>query len=138
MARCAYPLIKFYNFGLEDDPNKILQLEGKFDICISTEVVEHLYFPRMLPIFAKAVLNDNGFFIISTPYHGYLKNLLLSIFGYWDKHLDPLWDGGHIKIWSKKTLTILLQQNGFRVIKFYGAGRFPFLWKSIIVVSERC
>lgn len=136
IARLAYPLIRFYNAGVEDGAEKMLLSEEKFDICISTEVVEHLYSPKLLPIFAKKLLKKDGFLIITTPYHGYLKNLLLSIFNCWDKHLDPNWDGGHIKFWSKKTLSKLLKKNGFKVVAFYGAGRLPFLWKPVIVLAQ--
>jgi hypothetical protein len=35
--------------------------------------------------------------IITTPYHGYLKNIALSVSVKFDHHVNPLWDGGHIK-----------------------------------------
>jgi hypothetical protein len=69
------------------------------------------------------------FDIISTPYHGYLKNLVLALGNKWDSHLTPLWDGGHIKLWSRKTLSQLLSEAGFHVVRFIGAGRLPFLEK---------
>lgn len=71
--------------------------------------------------------------IISTPYHGYLKNLVLSLLGQMDYHFHVLWDGGHIKFWSKKTLTKLLEEQGVEDIEFRGCGRFPFLWKSMVL-----
>ena len=74
--------------------------------------------------------------MISTPYHGYLKNLALSILDKWDKHHTVLWHGGHIKFWSRKTLTLLLQENGFNVIAFHGIGRLPYLLKSMILVAR--
>ena len=68
-----------------------------FDTIISTEVIEHLYDPVGFIDFCKKSLQKNGELIISTPYHGYLKNLMLSVFNKWDTHLSPTWDGGHIK-----------------------------------------
>ena len=59
-----------------------------------------------------------GEMIISTPYHGYLKNLALAITGKFDRHFTVLWDGGHIKFWSVKTLTKLLNEFGFEVVEF--------------------
>jgi 2-polyprenyl-3-methyl-5-hydroxy-6-metoxy-1,4-benzoquinol methylase len=85
-----------------------------FDTIISTEVIEHLYDPEAFIIFCKQVLGNKGEIILSTPYHGYIKNLVLSIFNKWDSHLNPVWLGGHIKMWSKKTLGGLLQNNGNR------------------------
>lgn len=120
----------------EDLPNELKSI--RFDVAISTEVVEHVYSPETMIRFIYNVLDVSGSkLIISAPYHGYLKNLLLSIIGRWDKHFTALWVGGHIKFWSKKTLTILLEQNGFRVVRFYGCGRLPLLWKSMILVAEK-
>ncbi len=43
---------------------------GKFDLVVSTEVIEHLYFPQKLVYFAKAHLNLNGVFLLTTPDYG--------------------------------------------------------------------
>jgi 2-polyprenyl-3-methyl-5-hydroxy-6-metoxy-1,4-benzoquinol methylase len=137
IARKAYSQIPFYNFGVQDDPKALLQQEAPFDVVISTEVIEHLFSPHLLPSYAHAVLKDRGYLVVSTPYHGYLKNLALSILDKWDKHHTILWHGGHIKFWSKSTLTKLLEQNGFAVEKFFGVGRFPYLWKSMVIVARK-
>ncbi len=109
-----------------------------FDTIISTEVIEHLYDPKMFIDFCKNILlkNGGGEIILSTPYHGYLKNLSLALMGKWDNHADPLWDGGHIKLWSKKTLSRLLTQKGFTVTDFVGCGRLPYLWKSMVIKAK--
>ncbi len=73
------------------------ELEGKFDIVISAEVIKHLLYPRELIRAAKKCLKPGGKLIITTPYHGYWKNLIMAIMGKMDQHFTPLWDGGHIK-----------------------------------------
>jgi len=120
---------------VDDDPSVIGN--ENFDVAIATEVIEHLVRPFNLPHFAKQLLRPGGHLIISTPYHGYLKNLILSLTNRWDAHLNPFWDGGHIKFWSYKTLSQLLNESGFRIVRFIGAGRLPFLWKSMIVVAQK-
>ena len=137
IARQVHPRIPFYNFGVQDDPSILMADEKPFDAVISTEVVEHLYAPHLLPIYARGVLASRGYLIVSTPYHGYWKNLALSIFGKWDFHHTALWHGGHIKFWSRATLTKLLGENGFDVLEFHGVGRLPYLWKSMIVVARK-
>ncbi|WP_439474444.1 class I SAM-dependent methyltransferase [Algoriphagus formosus] len=109
-----------------------------FDTIISTEVVEHLYDPRGYIKFCKDVLlkNGGGELIISTPYNGYLKNMVLSVLDKWDLHLNPLWDGGHIKFWSRKTLTALVEEQGFKLVQFEGSGRLPYLWKSMFIKAR--
>lgn len=109
-----------------------------FDTIISTEVIEHLYDPRKFIQFCKQVLmkNKDGELILSTPYHGYLKNIALSLAGKWDQHANPLWDGGHIKLWSKRTLSQLLVEEGFAVTDFIGCGRIPYFWKSMVIKAK--
>lgn len=137
LSRTNYPEINFYNMGVQDNPDLILKNEvNLFDAVISTEVIEHLFSPHLLPEFARKIIHKDGYLVISTPYHGYLKNLALSIFDKWDKHHTALWHGGHIKFWSRKTLTQLLHENGFEVIDFLGVGRFPYMWKSMILVAK--
>lgn len=140
IAKKSLPGINFKILGVYDDP--ALLGENDFDAIISTEVIEHLFLPSYLPKFAKAVLKDSGYLIISTPYHGYLKNLALSIFDKWDVHHQSLNDGAHIKFFSRKTLTYLLEQEGFKVCKFYGVGNIgvgyiPYLWNSMILVAQK-
>ena len=108
-----------------------------FDAAISVEVVEHVYAPREWASCCFECLRPGGVFVCTTPYHGYIKNLLLSLTDRWDRHMDPLWDGGHIKLWSRKTLSKLLTEAGFVDLNFYGAGRIPGLWMSMVMLARR-
>ena len=135
VARQSVPGVKFVQLGVGDDPALLGQ--SGFDAVVASEVIEHLYAPRQLPRFAKAVLRPDGHLIVSTPYHGFLKNLALSLFNKWDAHHSPLWDGGHIKFWSRRTLCQLMHEEGFAVERFTGAGRVPWLWKSMVIAFRR-
>ncbi len=115
-------------------PQPLQQLS--FDTIISTEVIEHLYDPEAFVMFCKDILNAKGEVIFSTPYHGYLKNLVLSIFNKWDTHISPLWLGGHIKFWSRATLSLLLTNAGFTITDFKGCGRIPYFWKSMLIKAK--
>jgi SAM-dependent methyltransferase len=134
-AQSAAPQLVFHQLGVDDDPSAV----GNqcFDVAVATEVIEHLVRPRNLLRFAKQLLRPDGHLIVSTPYHGYLKNLVLALTNKWDAHFNPFWDDGHIKLWSRKTLSQLLREEGFRTVRFIGAGRIPFLWKSMIVVAQK-
>lgn len=138
LAQNEYPHIRFFNVGVYDPPGHILEgSQTKFDCVVSTEVIEHLFCPGKLPQFASQLLKPRGFLVVSTPYHGYIKNLALSLFNHWDQHHTVLWEGGHVKFWSRITLTQLLHQNCFDVVQFMGVGRAPFLWKSMILVAQK-
>ncbi len=135
-ARKAFPDLEFHTLGVYDDPETIFS--GRtFDAVISTEVVEHLFKPSALPQFAAKVLPDGGKLIITCPYHGYIKNLIIAVLGKWDFQHTTLWEGGHIKFWSFRTMTQLLNNNGFDVLHLSGAGRLPYIWKSMLVVAEK-
>jgi 2-polyprenyl-3-methyl-5-hydroxy-6-metoxy-1,4-benzoquinol methylase len=112
--------------------------DTKFRTIVCTEVIGHLYNPRALLGLCRRILaaNGGGRLIISTPYHGYLKNLALAATGRLDAHFCVLWDGGVIKFFSQKTLTEMLTEEGFRVTLFSGAGRFRWFWKSMVICAE--
>ena len=108
----------------------------QFDVVISTEVIEHIYAPRSYMKLIKNILPRGGVVIVSTPYHGYLKNLVMALANKMDSHFTVLWDGGHIKFWSRRTLTSLLNEFGFEIMEFRGSGRLPFLWKSMFISAK--
>ncbi len=81
--------------------------------------------------------SQGGAAVVSTPYHGYWKNLALAVSGKMDAHFTALWDHGHIKFWSEKTLRVLLEEAGFRDIRFRRVGRVPALAKSMIAVARK-
>jgi 2-polyprenyl-6-hydroxyphenyl methylase/3-demethylubiquinone-9 3-methyltransferase len=54
-----------------------------------------------------------------------------------DAHFTVLWDYGHIKFWSMKTLRLLLLAAGFEDVRFLRVGRVPALAKSMIAVAKR-
>lgn len=110
--------------------------EIQFDTIISTEVIEHLYDPAGFLAFCRKLLPKGGELLISTPYHGYFKNLTLALFNKWDHHHSPGWHGGHIKFWSRRTLGDLLEKQGFRITHFVGCGRMPYFWKSMIIKAR--
>ena len=135
-ARESFPDGRFEVVSAEDN---VLQRLGEepFDIVVSMEVVEHLYRPRAWAGACFAALRPGGRFVCTTPYHGYLKNLAIALAGKWDRHASPLWDGGHIKLWSKRTLFALLHEAGFRDLEFRGIGRVPGLWMTMVVAAVR-
>lgn len=110
---------------------------GTFPLVTSLEVVEHVYAPRDYARCVHTLLQPGGRAPISTPYHGYLKNLAMALCDKMDDHFSPLWDHGHIKFWSPRTLTRLLDEAGLKVLRVDRVGRIPPLAKSMLVVAER-
>lgn len=133
-ARKAYPHLRFEEGSAYDD---LAARFGQFPVVISLEVVEHAYAPRDYAKTLFDLTEPGGTAIVSTPYHGYFKNLALALTGKLDSHFTALWDNGHIKFWSVATLTTLLTEAGFGDVRFHRVGRIPALAKSMIAVAKR-
>jgi 2-polyprenyl-3-methyl-5-hydroxy-6-metoxy-1,4-benzoquinol methylase len=131
IARSNYPEIEFILGDAQTSADDLLDQIGPVDLVISTEVIEHLYDPKAFLLTAYSVLKPGGVLVVTTPYHGYLKNLVMALTGQMDKHYTVLWDHGHIKFWSAKTLGKAIADTGFELVEFKGAGRLPYLWKSM-------
>lgn len=58
------------------------------DAVITIEVIEHLYDPRLFVARAREALKPSGLLIVTTPYWGYLKNILLAITNRTDRALE--------------------------------------------------
>jgi len=133
-ANAAHPSINL-KVGSAYDP--LHEIFGTFPLLISLEVVEHVYAPRDYARCVYNLLSPNGYALISTPYHGYLKNLALALTGKMDKHFTALWDHGHIKFWSRQTLTQLLTESGLTVERIDRVGRVPQLAKTMLAVARK-
>ena len=133
-AAAAHPELRLETGSAYDD---LASRYGEFPAVISLEVVEHLYDPRAFARTLFSLVEPRGVAIVSTPYHGYLKNLALAASGHFDRHFNPLWDHGHIKFWSRNTLLALLSEAGFIRIRFEMAGRFWGFSKSMIAIAEK-
>ena len=86
-ANRAYPTLRLEKGSGYDD---LRSRYGQFPLVISLEVVEHVYDPRT---FAKTLFDlvaPGGLAIVSTPYHGYLKNIALPFPARWTR-TSPLY-----------------------------------------------
>jgi SAM-dependent methyltransferase len=110
---------------------------GQFPVVISLEVIEHCVSPREFMRAFTSVLAPGGIGIISTPYHGYLKNLCLAVSGRFDHHFDPLWEAGHLRFFTIAKLRELFAEFGFEDPEFHRAGRIPVIAKSVMAVVRR-
>lgn len=125
--------VSFHLHEIEDELP--LELHGLFDVAVSTEVIEHLYRPGML--FRRATESGATRMLLSTPYHGYLKNIAIALTNKFDHHWESFRDGGHIKFFSVATLGVVAEREGWTIRAVQRVGRVGPLAKSMIVDLER-
>lgn len=133
-AHRAYPNLQLFVGSAYDN---LAARFGRFQVVLSLEVVEHVYYPRKFAATLFSLVRPGGLAIVSTPYHGYLKNVGMALSGKLDSHFTALWDEGHIKFWSILTLKELLIEAGFSGLSFQRVGRIPVFAKSMIAVARR-
>jgi 2-polyprenyl-3-methyl-5-hydroxy-6-metoxy-1,4-benzoquinol methylase len=132
----ASPSVRFKYGVFGPELSGELLAEGPFDLVVSVDVIEHLFRPISLLETAAAILKPGGIMIVCTPYHGYLKNLAISVYGGWDSHFGVHWDGGHVKFFSVRTLSAMVGR-AFEVERFAYFGRVPGLWKNMICIARK-
>lgn len=125
------------NYHIGNVYDSLAAIYGQFPIVISLEVIEHLYDPKIYMKTLYDLLEPGGLAIISTPYHGYLKNLALALSNKLDSHFTVHWAGGHIKFWSIKTLTELATETSFDICKVYRLGRVPIFAKTMMFILQK-
>jgi 2-polyprenyl-6-hydroxyphenyl methylase/3-demethylubiquinone-9 3-methyltransferase len=134
IAQSRHPDLTFVQASCYEDLSARF---GRFPFVVSMEVIEHLYWPRLLLKSAYDLLEPGGRLVLTTPYHGYLKNLALALTGQMDRHFDVTTDDGHIKFFSEQTLRELVQEAGFRSAEFRFVGRIPAFAKSMLLIATR-
>lgn len=136
LARKSYPNADFFVADLMDG-SPVKDENDRFDGIVSVEVMEHLYDPERVLKNLYSAIKPGGWIILTTPYHGYLKNLTLSLVGGWDEHFMVNSPGGHIKFFSHRTMTDMLTDTGFTDVAIKGAGRLPLLQCSMVVFARK-
>jgi SAM-dependent methyltransferase len=109
--------------------------DSSVDFLITSEVIEHVYDTRKAFSEISRVLTLGGRLLLTTPYHGFVKNLLILLLNHFDKHFDPT--GPHIRFFSKKSLISCLTKVGLKDKKHGYFGRFYPISHCIYVLAEK-
>ena len=131
VARARHPDVVFHHIQ-DGDPFPIP--DGSVDFLFTSEVIEHVYDTENAAREVARVLRPGGTLLLTTPYHGFLKNLAIVLFGF-DRHFDPT--GPHVRFFSKRSLSRLLERQGMWVVGYDYYGRvYPFS-HSIVVHARK-
>lgn len=108
-----------------------------FDMAISIESDASPNTPAALVAMAANHLAPDGVFILSIPYGGYLKNLLITLYEGWQLPFFAAWDNNYLQRWSRKSLTTQLESQGFTVVEFIGVRGTSLQWESLIILAKK-
>ena len=129
-ARCPYA--EFHHI---DDGGTAPVPAASVDFVFSSEVIEHVYDTERMASEMARVLRPGGRALLTTPYHGFLKNLAIVLLGF-DRHFNPT--GPHVRFFSRRSLTDLLQRHGLRVFVYDYYGRvYPFSHSMVVLAEKR-
>jgi 2-polyprenyl-3-methyl-5-hydroxy-6-metoxy-1,4-benzoquinol methylase len=112
----------------------LAEFKGAFQVAWSTEVIEHVFDVYGFLTAVQALLEPKGKLILTTPFHGRVKNILIGLSGY-AEHYKPF--GGHIRFFDKRSMDATLRHCGFTPTRWTGFGRIWPVYKSFFVVAEK-
>lgn len=135
IARASHPEVAFHQGDALQPPPAAWQ--GRFDAVVAVETVDHVAHPDRLLAHAMQMLRPGGLVLLSVPYHGYLKNLVIALLGRNDLRLQALAPHGRLKFFSRQTLAALAEQAGFELLELQRIGRVPPLARSMLLVARR-
>lgn len=90
-------------------PNDI----GEFDFVYSSEVIEHVSDVNQYMRALNKLTRDGGHVYITTPDLGHPK--VPAQIEHWDVFQPPI----HVQFFDRRTVTVLFERYGFRIVKFY-------------------
>ncbi len=102
--------IREYFEEAELEPNSV-------DVVVSCHVIEHVHDPGAFIRKASKLLKSGGNLILETPAYDSLTFKLLR------HHERSIRCDGHIYFFTKKSLSTLVEKNGFKVVKHEKVGR---------------
>jgi|SRR3989344_2967035 len=113
---------------------KLLIKSNSIDVVFAGDVIEHIFDTDLFVRELYRILKKPGVVVISTPYHGVIKNLALALLGF---NIVFNVTGPHIRFFTKKSLTSLLESHGFKILKVGVYGRFYPLSKGMYCIARK-
>jgi ubiquinone/menaquinone biosynthesis C-methylase UbiE len=130
-ARTSLPDVSFHRIEREQ---QVPVPSASIDFIFCSEVIEHIYDTEAAFAEFARLLRPGGRVLITTPYHGLVKNLLLVSLAF-DRHFDP--KGPHVRFFSKRALFRCLRQAGLQPERHGYIGRFYPIPMAIYVLARK-
>lgn len=110
--------------------------DASFDVVWAGEVIEHVADTAAWLSEVRRVLRSGGSLLLSTPAHERLALLGLALSRRaFAAHFDPR--GDHLRFYTRKTLTELIEDFGFEGLKVRSAGGLPGARRMLLLRAIR-
>ena len=104
------------------------------DVVWAGDIIEHVHHTDVFVNEINRVLRVGGRFILTTPMHNRLKNILISLFAF-EKHFNP--EFPHLRFYTLNSLDQVLTLRGFGIQSVRYIGRIAPVANSMLVVCEK-
>jgi O-antigen biosynthesis protein len=111
------------------DLNKVEELDNifhgiQFDYIVFADVLEHILYPELVLQYMKTKLSSDGYIITSLPNVALWRVRLQLLFGQFNYSDYGVLDNTHLHLYTFKSAKKLLENNGLRIYKTFGAANF--------------
>lgn len=130
-ARAKWPCSRFDTYT---EDGKIPLDNESVDLVWCSEVIEHQFDVYDFLSEINRTMKTGGSLILTTPYHGLLKNLLI-VLSKFAKHFDPY--SSHIRFFNRQSLAKCFADAGFTVTKWAAYGRTWPVYRSFFVFAQK-
>jgi len=131
MAKKRHKTSKFYEVK---DGGRLPLKDKSVDFILAADVIEHAFYTEKLLSELSRVLKPGGKILLSTPYHGLIKNLIIVIVGF-EKVFNPT--EAHIRFFTKKSLFPMMEKVNLKIEKYGYFGRFYPISNGIYVLATK-
>jgi ubiquinone/menaquinone biosynthesis C-methylase UbiE len=119
-------------FRQHDVAERLPFADNSFRVIWCSEVLEHLFDPAFALAEMHRVLKPGGKLLVTVPYHGRFKNLLIALFKF-DAHYTP--SNPHIRFYTEATLGRIAREAGFRSVVTATCG-MNVPWRDFLVPTN--
>ncbi len=126
-----FPKQKFYQVA---DGGKLPIKNKSIDFIVALDVIEHIVDTDFILDEFNRSLPQGGKLLISTPYHGIIKNIIISLIAF-ELIFNPY--SAHLRFFTKKSLFEGLKRHGFKPLNFGYFGRFFPISNGMYVLAEK-
>jgi SAM-dependent methyltransferase len=98
--------------------------DGAFELVWASEVIEHVADTAAWLSEIRRVLVPGGRLALTTPSHGRLPVFVRGV----DRFSEPL--GDHLHLYTRRSLSVLLNEFGFGSVRVRAVGGVPLLWRT--------